>query len=340
VISRVSVLAELRCAIPGAPSPRHAAAIWRGCLAALLSLFGGGLLAAEPTPTGDAWVTNHVVFPPALARLEARQAGFESLHAEVVDGYRLLVLWHPGIMDTNAQVTLFTSADELGHWPARDWRSHPMFFSGPAWEARPPVDDIQVPLVYFLRVVNSASTNLSAMRLCRPDAAGLVMPTRLAWHFLEGFEQNVEGWALVTDKLETDNLRTNSPGRSGYASLTVHLPAGRNSVTLGTTRVRGWQFTGRHATGIRVWLRTRTGRGRAKFTLHTNAFTPGQSVVPSTIQAELTDQWEKVDLPLGSFPKLRPDDVDWFTLEFIGQGPEDFLVDDLQLLGPWRSLGD
>jgi hypothetical protein len=28
--------------------------------------------------------------------------------------------------------------------------------------------------------------------------------------------------------------------------------------------------------------------------------------------------------------------VDWFTIEFIGVGPRDFLIDDLQFLGPWK----
>jgi hypothetical protein len=46
--------------------------------------------------------------------------------------------------------------------------------------------------------------------------------------------------------------------------------------------------------------------------------------------------WEKVDLLFEEFPGLTLGDVDLFTLEFTGQGPMEFLIDDLQLLGRWR----
>lgn len=301
-----------------------------------MSLGTGAAIAADQPPA-DAWVTNRVVFPRNVAGQTVQEAGFETLRAETAGARQLRVLWQPARLDTNAMVVLMASADEPGHWPVRDWRPYPMVLSEAAWTARPPVDDIHVPLIYFVRAVTGAVTNVSPMRICHPQAAGLEAPSRLFWPFLEGFEHGTESWSLVTDKLDSALLGTDPVANSGYCSLKVRLPADRDSVTVATTRIRGWQLQGKQATGLLVWLRTKIGSGQARFTLHADAFNTNQVVAVSSIEAQLNDQWQKVSLPLASFPKLPVGSVDWFTIEFIGRGPIDFLVDDLQLLGPWKG---
>jgi hypothetical protein len=43
-----------------------------------------------------------------------------------------------------------------------------------------------------------------------------------------------------------------------------------------------------------------------------------------------------VELPLKDFARLPVAGVDWLTIEFISEEPNEFFVDDLQLLGPWE----
>ena len=71
-------------------------------------------------------------------------------------------------------------------------------------------------------------------------------------------------------------------------------------------------------------------------TLFANAFEPNQVLSLSSIEPKLNNRWQKIELPFSSFSKLPMGNVDWFTIEFIGTGPRDFLIDDLQLLGRWK----
>src|SRR4051794_22075116 len=119
----------------------------------MVCLMGPGVVGAwaADEPPADNWVTNQVVFPRNIAASWVQGLGFEDLRGEAISARQFKVVWRPARLDTNAVVTLVASADELGHWPVRDWRSYPMMLAEGAWSARPPIDDIHVPLVYFVR---------------------------------------------------------------------------------------------------------------------------------------------------------------------------------------------
>jgi hypothetical protein len=289
----------------------------------------------NPPPPADVWVTNHVQLPAGLNTNLVLRTGFETLQAEVNVG-RLKILWSPRPLNTNASVTLVASADDLSHRRVRDWSFYPMNLQGNHWAARLPVDDVDVPVVYLLRTIYAGETNLSPMRVCFPRMAGLEEPSRIFWPFLEGFEMGAESWSLLASQAEPASLTIDPTAKNGHAALRVSLPAGKRSVTVATTRVRGWQIQQNLATGLRLWLRTREGTGRVRFTLFANAFEPNQMFSMSSIESKLDHQWKKIELPFASFPKLPLGGVDWFTIEFIGTGPREFLIDDLQLLGRWK----
>ena len=203
-------------------------------------------------------------------------------------------------------------------------------------EVAVPVEDLDVPLVYFVEAREGVATNVSVMRVFSPRAAGMEEPTRVFWPFLEGFELGLESWQLLGPRTNSPSLTQGAPARNGLASLVVPLAVNQRSVTVATTRVRGWQIRREGATGIGVWLRTRTGVGQARFTLKANAFTTNQVVGVFKKEAALDEQWRKIDLSFADLAPLPWRGVDLFTIEFIGQGPREFLVDDLQLLGPWK----
>ena len=119
-----------------------------------------GLHAAPPAPPADQWITNFVQFPPRGATNTLRHVGFETLHAEAIAG-KLKLSWQNPALTTNAVVTALASADEPGHWPVRDWRAFPMTLRGAQWETAVPIDNIDVPLVYFVRAVTATATNVS-----------------------------------------------------------------------------------------------------------------------------------------------------------------------------------
>jgi hypothetical protein len=291
---------------------------------------------AADRPPAESWITNGVHFPKDISTNLTGIHGFENLHAEPV-AERIFISWKPGELNPNATVTLFASADDPGHWLVRNWRSYHMAPSGSQWHARVPVENIDVPIIYFIQTVTHAATNVSPMRICHPRTLGLEMPSRPFWPFLEGFEQGTESWALLSAATDHGFLSTDSIAKNGYHSLQVSLPPNQPSVTVATTRIRGWQIQQHGATGLRLWLRTKTGMGRARFTLFANAFNTNQVLAVSSIEPKLNEQWQKIDLPLDSFPKLPRGSVDWFTIEFIGNGPADFLIDDIQFIGPWKS---
>jgi len=67
---------------------------------------------------------------------------------------------------------------------------------GGIWDARLAITELDVPVVYFVEERQKGRTNVSAMRACHPQAAGLEMPSRMFWPFIEGFEEGLESWQL------------------------------------------------------------------------------------------------------------------------------------------------
>ena len=316
------------------PAVKHRVLLWL-LLGLAWPLARPGLHGATAAAPADLWVTNVVQFPSCVATNTLRHAGFETLRAEAIAG-KLKLSWQNPALTTNALVTAFASADELGHWPVRDWRAFPMTLRGAQWETAVPIENIDVPLVYFVRAATATTTNVSLMRVCRPRAAGLEEPSRVFWPFLEGFEEGTEHWRLVSNQPAPPPLTTNSPAKNGHAALAVPLPAGQRSVTIGTTRVRGWQIEQEFATGLRLWLRTREGGGQVRFTLLANAYGTNQVIAVFPQTTMLRDRWQRVDLPFNALPKFPLGSLDFFTIEFLGDGPREFLVDDLSLLGRWK----
>ncbi len=304
------------------------------------AMLAGALLAhAQGRPPADAWVGGAGQYPRGIATNAINDEAFRSLAAEhLVEQIR--VRWQPASLPAPTNLTLHYSADPPGHWPARDWRLLPFSRRGAAWEATLPVEDLDVPLVYFVSDGSLAPTLLSPMRVVSPRQAGMEKPSRVFWPFLAGFEQGVAGWELSTASAGAPPLKISPAAHDGHAALAVTLPAGRRTVSVGTSRVRGWHYSHQLATGLRVWLRAPGGSGKARFTLHANAGTANALAVPSTIEATLDDQWRKVDLSFSSFPNFPVVGTDWFSIEFSGEGPREFLVDDVRLLGRWRLPGE
>ena len=308
-----------------------------GLVAALL--VGALSVHAQSKPSADTWVSGTAQFPRGLATNALSRDIFGSLAAEhLVE--QLKVRWQPATAPAQPRLTLHFSADAPGHWPARDWRTLPFIQRGAAWEATLPVDDLDVPLVYFVSDGSPAPGVLSPMRVVSPRLAGMEKPSRVFWPFLDGFEEGVVGWELSPASAGQPPLKTSPNAHDGKASLSVTLPVGQRSVSVGTARLRGWHYSHQLATGLRVWLRAPGGAGRARFTLHAGYGTTNAVAAVSTIEATLDDQWRKVDLSFSSFANFPAARADWFSIEFSGEGPREFLVDDVRLLGRWKLPGD
>jgi hypothetical protein len=260
---------------------------------------------------------------------------FSNLHADGAAG-QLKVLWAPELDLSATAATVHASAASATHWPTRDWRSYEMARNGQTWQAIVPVEDVDVPIVYYLQATSGDVTNFSPLRLLQPRAAGMEEPTRHFWPFIEGFEEGIESWQLLAPVTPQPLLTLDSAAKNGRAALVVHVPAGKQSATVATTRVRGWQLEHEAATGLRLWLRTRAGTGRARCTLLSQGLSTNQVVHPWPNQIAVTERWQKVDLRFDALPGLSLNAVDLFAVEFITKGPQDFLLDDLQLLGPWK----
>jgi hypothetical protein len=307
------------------------AAIYSLVAAVLFSSNGFGQTNAGPP---DQWVTNQVKFPDWLTRAPGSKTGFESLHAEVL-AERLKIFWTNAI-PTNASVVAWISIEDFGHWPARDWRSLVMAPRGPSWETTVPVENLDTPIFYFVRAATLQSTNISVLRVCIPREAGLPMPTRFFWPYLEGFEEGTEGWWPLSATNGQAVFKTEPAPKTGLASLLVSVPADKTSATIGTTRIRGSRIIENGAKGLRLWLRTRGGEGRARFTLFAHAFSTNQTAVVSRVEAAVSNQWRAQDLAFADFPKLPLSEVDFFTIELIAPGPCEFLMDDVELVGQWK----
>ena len=307
---------------------------------ALLLLFGcclGATSHAQTRLAADTWVGGTPVYPRGINTNDLG-GGFESLRAEHL-AEQLKVKWSPGALAAQPPVTLHLSVDAPGHWPARDWRTLPMAQRGAVWEATLPVEELDVPIVYFVSG-GLAARQLSPMRAVVPRLTGMEKPARVFWPFLDGFEDGVAGWTLESASSAAPLLKLSPQSHDGNAALSVTLPAGQPAVTAGTARVRGWHYSHQLATGLRIWLRAPGGAGKAKFTLHAHARTSQAVSVVSLVEATLDDKWQRVELSFSSFPKFPHVSADWFTIEFSSQKPQEFLVDDLRLLGRWKLPGD
>jgi hypothetical protein len=286
----------------------------------------------HPSGAADEWLAGAYEFPAGVQGNIGETNEFAGVHAKVLAGR--LIIYCPAALAKDSVVAVVISFDEPGHWPARDWRSHRMKRQHTEWEFVVPVQDLDLPLLYFLRIeAPDRSVSFSPIRICRPREAGLEQPTRFFWAFLEGFEEGLESWAALDE--ETAPVRTGPIARHGRAALARTIPHGKGSVSVGTTRLRGSQVVQNGATGLRLWMRTREGSGRARFTLYSNAFTAKKIVAPSSVEAVLNEAWQQIDLPFSSFPALALGQIDYFAIEMIGESGTEFLLDDLELLGGW-----
>ena len=292
-------------------------------------------MVAETTSPAEIWLTNAVVYPFRAGTDLLEKGRFDNLRAEFLADF-VKFLWEPAPKDAATAVILHLSVDEPGHWPARDWRRYPMAQRGLNWEATVPVDSLDVPLVYFIQATVSTRTNLSPMRLCRPRLLGLERPTRVFWLFLEGFEDGLESWRWVAGGPENGEPQTSRIARNGRLALAVNIPQGKNSAVVGTTRVRGWHLLEHGATGLSLWMRTRAGTGRVPFTILAQVFTTNQVSITRSEDSAVSAHWEKVDVPFQRFLKLPLSEVDFFAMEFLGSSGCEFLLDDMQMLGPWK----
>ena len=120
---------------------------------------------------------------------------------------------------------------------------------GQSWSAKIPVDSLDVPQIYFIAAHKDGNRVVSPMRMILPRALGMEAPSHFFWAFIEGFEQDLDGWRIA-DGTET---RTDPAAKSGRASLGVRVPAGQRSIAVETTRLRGWFLEEHGATGIGVW---------------------------------------------------------------------------------------
>jgi hypothetical protein len=296
-------------------------------IAFLLSLME---LSAASAPKGDEWLINAPALPGEFAGTPVDTNLFATLRTEAIAG-RLRITWDSAAEIAEARIIL--SADEPGHWPARDWKTFALKRRGTSWQAEVPVDSLDVPLVYFVISSNRAQTAASPMRIARPGMLGLEQPTRIFWPFVEGFEQGTEGWRTV----QGGTLRTDEDAKHGGAALRIQIPPNERSVTLLTTRVRGWFLQEHRATGVALWLKTRRGTGTAAFELLADAFTTNQVLARRSKTIRVPSQWTKVKLPFTSFPKFPIGELDLIAIELTGVQGTEFLLDDVELIGPWRS---
>jgi hypothetical protein len=290
----------------------------------LVVAFGAG-----PEPAADRWFTEAGARPEQFAGAAVLTNGFATLRAEAVAG--VLQVKCDG-SEALSELELIVSADVPGHWPARDWRTRAMRRAGPGWLAEIPVDSLDVPQIYFVAARVNGRAAVSPLRLVHPRGLGMERPSRLFWAFVEGFEQGPEGW-----RIPGDSLRTNALARSGRAALAVRLPAGKKSVSVESTRLRGWFVQEHGAEGFALWLRTAGATGRVAFTLAANAFTTNQVTSRRGETVTVSTNWTKARLTFESFPKAPLVDLDLFTLEFVAEPGMELLIDDVHLLGRWRE---
>lgn len=290
------------------------------------------IFAALPAAAGEheEWLTNAAVYPKDFALTRINHDDSSSLRSDVIAG-QWKCYWTPPNLDTNSSPRLMVSAEFPGHWPARDWRSHPMQLRGRHWEGTIPVEDLDVPVIYFLQWKTAVTNHISPIRISHPQKAGMEIPTRLFWPFIEGFEEGSDGWQVLGTA--SGQITTSSESKTGKGALQLNLPGNKRSVVAGTTRIRGWKASRRGAKGISFWIKSSSGPGLVRMTLQSHAFTSNQTIFASTIAAPVTDTWQKVEFPFSSFPDLKLEEVDWATFEVVGAPGISFFIDDLHYLG-------
>lgn len=314
---------------------------WDFCI--ILAMVAGaaplaGAEATDPAATpGDRWLAESVRHPGMVPGAVLASNRFAQLQLELLDQH-LKVSWNPadpaadpGILSLHAS----TAAED--HWPARDWRVALLGRSGRIWQSDLAVEDVDVPIVYYVRSIQPQETNVSPLRIAFPRQLGLTQPTRLFWPLLEGFEQTLDSWQVLPGPI-TASLQVSAMAKTGRAALRVSAPAGQGTVRVGTTRVRGWQVLREGATGLRFWLRTQNGSGRARCSLRAHAFTDKETSSSWPEDVQVKDVWQTADLHFDQLSGTRWRGVDLFVIEFVADspGPCEFFIDDLQFLGPWK----
>ena len=262
------------------------------------------------------------------------------MHAEFLAG-RLKVSWPtPGQEATrsNQVVRVVTSFGDVGHWPARDWRSQPMAYRRGVWEQDIFIADLDSPVLYFIVTTNDQrQTAVAPMRILRPRAMGMELPTRFYWPFLEGFEEGLESWKLLSPRPSAPALATDPLTKRGRASLRIAVSKPQDIVTVTTTRVRGTEIVRESASGLSLWMRTRSGDAEARFALRANAFTTNEISAQWKQPVRFQDRWQRVDLAFRDIPDLPLGAVDLFILEFTAPQAIEILIDELELTTRFRS---
>jgi hypothetical protein len=296
-----------------------------------VAVIGFGL-SAEDKDEADKLAPIKIRYPAEYSYLPINSGLFTNLSAQAVAG-KIQVVWETPLPLTNASATLFYSADYPDHIASRDWRALVMVNRGSLFNASIPVDDIDIPIVYFVMERSGSQTNLSPMRICNPRKVGLEVPSRPFWQFLEGFEETTINWHILNNYPEIPPLRTNVVSKNGKAALCVSLPEGRRSISVGTSRLRGWQIENFKAKGFSVWLRTKQGNGAVQFSLVCYAFTDKQQIAQHPTVIPISGEWKRIEINFNSFPRINLMNVDMLVFEFSGTGKTEFLIDDLSLTG-------
>jgi hypothetical protein len=285
-------------------------------------------------PAGDRWVEGAPGYPQGW--MQPVTNGFESLRCEGVAG-KLKVSWADPGLPTQASVVLWHSLDAPGHWAARAWRATPLTRRTGTWDVTVPVPHLEVPLVYFLAVaIPQQATNISPMRVCHPGEAGLEEIARPFWPFLEGFEEGWDNWRWHGNVPAGHALAAHTNAYNGYAALRVALPAGRQSVTVATTVVRGWHLDLFRARGLGLYARTPAGRATLRWAFITDYATTNQMVFAVPAAHTVESRWAKVETLFDVIPEEQRGKLDLVTLEIQAEGPQEVWLDNLHLLGRWR----
>lgn len=299
-------------------------------LAAILVTIMFLTLRATAAP-GDRWLDHPKSFPWETGRRVLYRTTFVSLKAEVIIG-QLNIFWRSASGATSQTVTLHYSPDFPGHWSAREWRTLNMRKRGDLFDAKVPVSDIDIPIVYYLEFHGANTSQISPTRLAHARSLGMEKPSTVFWPFLEGFESDMGNWQS-NHQIKRDDL----VAHSGKHSLQISIPSGKRSAAVATTRLRGWHFRQQNATGLRLWLKASVRDTKVRFKLTSNSQSNRAEVAPSTREATIGPTWQLVELPLSSFAVTTPGDIDRFSLEFVNEGPVHIHIDDVELTGRWRT---
>ncbi len=302
-------------------------------LGLLAMVAGRGFAADGASP--DRVLEGSSAYPDELSGGTVDPEIFRELKVDSIAG-RLRFSFPSTAVPAKAEVRLWSSVDAPGHWAARHWLPVPMKAPGRDRVAVLPVDNLDVPIVYFVEAADGGR-KLSPLRICAPRALGLEKPSRPFWSFLEGFEEGTRGWRVLAPASGGVDQKIVPSPYNGKRALSVRIPEGKASVTIATTALREWHIRLQGAIGAQFQTRVPGGRGRVRLTILMDAFSEEQrvSVLPQTIEAG--GDWTRIDVLFKDFPGLKPGRVDLLAFEFIGEPGREFLLDDLRLLGDWSE---